>query len=181
VRRPGAALLLIALAGCGGDTERAMSAAEVAAELAHLQIAPGQWETTSAVTAASGPNMPVNVRNEMLRHRRIASNCITPAEAAHPAANFLQMQTGNACTYADFSVAGGRMRGTMRCTGGGMAGLMTTTIEGHYSPASVDIAMHMAATGQPRGADATIATRTISRRIGPCPPARTELQEGATP
>jgi hypothetical protein len=181
VRRPGAAFLLFALAGCGGAGERTMSADEVAAELSHLRIAPGQWETTSAVTAASGPNMPVNVRTEMLRHRRVASNCITPAQAAHPAANFLQMQTGNACTYADFSVAGGRMRGTMRCTGGGMPGLMTTMIEGHYSPTSVDIVMRMAATGQPRGADATIATRTISRRIGPCPPARTQLQEGATP
>lgn len=181
MRSAGAALLLIALAGCGGDAERAMSADEVAAELAHLQIAPGQWETTSAVTAASGPNMPVNVRDEMLRHRRVASNCITPAEAAHPAANFLQMQAGNACTYTGFAVADGRMRGTMRCTGGHLPGVMTTSIEGHYSPASVDIAMRMVATGQPRGADATIATRTISRRIGPCAPAQSELRKGATP
>lgn len=181
MRGAGAAFLLIALAGCGGGEERAMSADEVAAELGHLRITPGQWETTSAVTAASGPNMPVDVRNDMLRHRRIDSHCITPAEAARPAANFLQMQTRNACTYAGFSVAGGRMRGTMRCTGGGVPGVMTTRLEGHYSAESVDIAMRMSATGQPNGADATIATRTIARRIGPCPPAPTELQKGATP
>lgn len=180
VRGPGTAFLLIALAGCGGDAQRAMSADQVAAELAHLSIAPGLWETTSVVIDASGPNMPVNVRDDMLRHRRTERHCITAAEAARPAANFVRMQAGSACTYAGFSVADGRMTGTMRCTGGGLPGVMTTTIDGHYAPNAVDVAMHMSATGQPNGADATIATRTYGRRIGECPAAAGNAQEGAT-
>jgi hypothetical protein len=173
--------LLIALAGCGGDSQRAMSADEVAAELGHLRIAPGLWQTTSVVIDASGPNMPVNVRADMLRHRRTERHCISAAEAARPAANFVRMQTSSACTYAGFSVADGRMRGTMRCVGGGLPGVMTTIIDGHYAPNGVDIAMHMAATGQPNGTDATIATQTYGRRIGDCPAAAGQSQEGAAP
>lgn len=158
-----------------------MSADEVAGELRNLTIAPGLWETTSAVTEASGPNMPVEVRAGMLRHRRTERHCITPAQAARPAANFLRIQAGSSCSYAGFSVAEGRMRGTMRCTGGGMPGVMTTAIAGRYGPGGVDVLMRMSATAQPGGADATIATRTIGRRIGPCPAGGADVRAGARP
>jgi hypothetical protein len=125
--------------------------------------------------------MPVNVRADLLRHRRTERHCISPEQAAAPAANFLRMQAGNACTYYGFSIRDGRMRGTMICTGAGLPGTVTTAIEGRYRPDGVDIALRMNATGQPQGADTNMAMRTTGRRVGACPAAQSETQKGARP
>jgi hypothetical protein len=168
-RRLGLLLPLLA-AACGGNgAEPEMSANEVAATLQSMRIAPGQWRTSRVVTGATGPNMPRQVQQAMLRGRDIGQHCITPAEADRPAASFLARQGASQCRYYGFSYAGGRMQGMMRCTGGGMPGMMETRIDGHYAPDRMDVTMTMNATGQPRGADATITTRITGHRVGACP------------
>jgi Protein of unknown function (DUF3617) len=161
--------LPLLVAACGGaGAEREMSADEVAATLQEMRIVSGQWQTSRIVTGATGPNMPRQVQQAMLRRRDIGQHCITPVEAARPAASFLARQGASQCRYYGFSYADGRMQGMMRCTGGGMPGTMETRIEGRYAPDRMDVTMTMNATGQPRGADATITTRISGRRIGAC-------------
>jgi len=169
---------LLALAGCGREDGRNMSVGEVADELRDVRVEPGLWEVRSQVVHATGPNMPRAVQARMMAHRRAVRTCVTPAQAAHPERNFLRARPGDRCTYRGFSMREGRMSGDMRCTGGGLPGAMETRMEGRYGPRSYAVTMRMAATGMPAGANVTIETRTIGRRIGDCPPAAPQPAKG---
>jgi hypothetical protein len=179
----GAILLagIVSVTACGRQEAHNMTAQEVAAELRKVHIEPGLWEVTSRVLDASGPNLPREARARMIAHRQSVRNCVTPERAAHPEGNFLRTQRDSNCTYRDFSTDGGQVRGSMRCTGGGMPGVMTTRMEGRYGPQSYDVTLHMSSTEMPHGADVTIIARTIARRISDCPangtpPARPALE-----
>jgi hypothetical protein len=156
-----------------------MSANEVAAALRGLHIEPGLWEVTSAVLDAYGENMPREAQARMKRHRRTLRNCVTPAQAARPDAAFLRArQDGSHCTWRGFWLEGERMSGEMRCTGGGMPGVMTTRMDGRYGPRSYDVRMRMTSTEMPLAANMVIDTRTIGRRIGECPAAAPVASQG---
>jgi hypothetical protein len=163
--------LILAAAACGDGKGREMTAQEVAAELRGLRIEPGLWALSSAVVDARGPNLPREAQARMKGHRQNVRGCVTPAQAARPEATFLTRQAGSRCTYRDFAMRGGRLRGEMRCTGGGLPGSMTTTMDGQYGPRGYDVRMRMTSTGMPEGANMIIDTRTIGRRIGDCPTA----------
>ncbi len=171
---------LIALAACGEQERqpegRNMTVNEVAAELAGVRIEPGLWEATSQVVNVSAPGLPREVQTQMVGRETTVRNCITPEQAERPDANFLTAQENSDCTYNDFSMEGGRMRGAMTCSGGGMPGEMRTTMEGEYGPQSYDITMRMETSGMPEGADMTIEARTTGRRIGDCPEGGEEAQ-----
>lgn len=173
-------MALAALAGCGGEADREMSADEVAAELSALSIEPGLWRVASEVTAASGDNLPRAARARIEAHRRSVSSCVTAAEAARPEANFLRQQRDGHCSYRGFSLRSGRMRGQMRCTGGGLPGAVTTEMDGRYRPGAYELIMRMTSTGMPEGANMVIETRTVGRRIGACPPAAAQPSEGGS-
>jgi hypothetical protein len=118
------------LACCGPPAPRDMSSSEVAAELRKVRIEPGLWQLDSRMIDASGPNLPRQARAKMLTRGRSTRNCITPERAAHPEGSFLQMHRGSRCTFRDYSTEGGRVTGWMRCTGGGLPGVITTSMEG---------------------------------------------------
>lgn len=166
---------MIALAACGAGESRNMTAEEVAAELRNVRVEPGLWEVRSEVLDATGPNLPRQAQAEIKGHRRSIRNCITPEQAAHPETNFLRTQRNGHCTYRGFSMRDGRMRGEMRCTGGGMPGVVTTSMHGLHGPRSHDVRMRMTSTGMPEGANMIIETRTVGRRIGACPAAAPPL------
>lgn len=162
--------MVLAAAACGGAESSNMTAGEVAAELRGLRVEPGLWEVTSAVLDARGENMPREARARIRSHRGTIRNCVTPAQAARPDANFMRIQQRGACTYRGFSIQGGRMRGEMRCTDPGLPGAMTTSMDGRYGPRNYEVRMRMVSTGMPEGANMIIDTRTVGRRIGQCPP-----------
>jgi len=148
-----------------------MTAGEVAAELRGLRIEPGLWEVRSEVLDANGPNLPRMAQARIKGPRPIVRTCITPAQAARPEANFLRTEPDSNCVYRGFSLRDGRLRGEMRCAGAGLPGTTTTSMSGQYGARGYDTRMRMASTGMPEGANMTIETRTIGRRIGDCPPA----------
>lgn len=169
-----AATALLGLAACGGAEEvpeaRNMSAEEVAAELSGVRIEPGLWEATSEVVDVRAPNLPVQVREMMMAQAgTTVRNCITPEQAQRPDANFLAAQQDSNCSYQDFAMRGGKLTGTMVCTGGELPGEMRAQMEGEYGPERYDMQMTMQTSGMPEGADLTIETRTTGRRLGPCP------------
>lgn len=148
-----------------------MTAGEVAAELRGLRIEPGLWEVRSEVLDANGPNLPRMAQARIKGPRPIVRTCITPAQAARPEANFLRTEPDSNCVYRGFSLRDGRLRGEMRCAGGGLPGTTTTSMSGQYGARGYDTRMRMASTGMPEGANMIIETRTIGRWIGVCPPA----------
>jgi hypothetical protein len=129
---------------------------------------PGQWEATNEIVSANAPGLPAEALKQMVGQKSTVSNCVTPEEAAKPSANFLTAQKNMDCTYQDFSMDGGKMTGTMSCTGGQMPGRMVMKMAGDYSPRAYDMNMDMEAGGLPGGMKMTIKARTIGRRIGDC-------------
>lgn len=158
------------LAACEREAEkgREMSAEEVAAELAQVKIDPGQWESSTEILAVTGP-LPEEALNQMRGQRTTVRNCITPEQAARPSANFLAAQQGSECSYRDFSMQGGKLSGSMTCTGGQFPGEMNTTMRGDYGPQSYDMTMDMeTSAGIAGGPELRITARTSGRRVGDC-------------
>ncbi|MDQ3139174.1 MAG: DUF3617 domain-containing protein [Pseudomonadota bacterium] len=168
VRLLAAAAALIGLCACGQGKEGAeMSAEDVAKELAAVQIDPGEWQATTQILSATGP-LPKAALDQMVGQRSSVNNCITPTQAARPSANFLAAQQGSDCTYRDFQMRGGKLAGTMTCSGGQIPGDMVTRMEGDYGRQSYDMVMDMETAGLPGGASLKIKARTQGRRVGEC-------------
>jgi hypothetical protein len=165
------AAALLALAACGGPEQPSgqdMSAEEVADQLAEMKIEPGQWEATNEIISASAPGVPADALGQMIGQKTTVTNCITPEQAANPNANFLAVQKNSNCTYQDWSMEGGRMMGTMTCSGGQMPGTMVMQMDGTYSDESYDMTMDMETSGLPGDIVMTIKARTTGKRIGEC-------------
>jgi len=165
------AALLLALAACGdsgAEKSRDMTAEEVADELSSMKIEPGQWEATNEIVSASAPGMPASVLKQMVGKKTKVANCITPEQAEKPSANFLAAQQNNNCTYQDWTMNGGRMSGTMTCSGGQMPGTVVMAMQGSYAPTQYDLDMDMKASGLPNGLTMTIKAKTTGRRVGEC-------------
>ncbi|HEV2746874.1 MAG TPA: DUF3617 domain-containing protein [Allosphingosinicella sp.] len=166
-----AAAALLALAACNRPPkidEGEMTADEVAAELSDMKIKPGQWEATNEIISASAPGLPPDTLKQMVGQKSVVKNCITPEQAAKPNANFLAAQQNSNCTYQDWSMEGGRMTGTMTCSGGDMPGTVVMTMDGKYGEEAYDLAMNMESSGLPGGMTMTVQARTVGKRVGEC-------------
>ena len=138
-----------------------MTREEVAGELAAMRIEPGLWELTSEVVEVSAPDLPREIRNRMVGPRTRLRNCISPEQASRPAANFLAMRADSECSYRDFAIEQGEMRGTMICPG------LTARMAGRYAATSYLLGMAMESP-MPGGATMTLQVRARGRRIGDC-------------
>ena len=146
-------------AGCGEPPDNNMTVEEVADQLSNMRIEPGLWELTSEVIDVRAPNLPREVRNRMVGPRSRLRHCITPEQAARPSANFLAARGD--CTYRDFTVQDGRVRGAMSCPDA------TAVMDGRYGPQAYDMGMEMQSP-IPGGAVMTLQLRAKGRRLGAC-------------
>lgn len=172
----GAALL--ALAACGdqsasnvkvGDNAASkgpMSAREVAREVAQVKLTPGQWRVESEVVEVDTPGMPDAVRQQMIGRKTAVEICIKPEDVERP--DVFSGQQNDDCTYADFTMRGGRMSGTMTCKGGAQGGSMSMQMDGRYAPDRYDITTDMKMAGGDGQAGMAIKARASGARIGEC-------------
>ena len=162
--------LLLGTAACDNAAEAPpeaeISAEEVAAELAKVEVQPGQWEATTEIVSAEGP-LPKEALGRMSGQRSKASYCITPEQAKRPDARFLAAQQNSECSYQRFSMESGRLSGRMTCTSADMPGEMVTEMSGQYGPRAYDMAMNMTP-ALPGGQTMKIRTRTRGERVGEC-------------
>lgn len=154
-----AALLALMLAGCTAEP-----AANDATGATDIRIAPGLWEISSAVTAASAPNLPILVRDRLIGPRPTRRLCITAAQAAD--AGVLAQRSG-ACAQRDIALRGGRLTGTMLCREPGSAGPGVVALNGVYEPRRYALRMDMTES-MPDGATLRLHVVTSGRRIGDC-------------
>lgn len=156
-----------ALAACqdepAGKDSREMTAEEVAAELASVEIEPGQWDYVAEIVSVDGP-IPQPVRQQIAGQRTEVSNCITPQQAERPSANFLAALEDSQCSYRDFDMQGTRVTGTMTCTGGQM-GDKEVELAGNYGSESYDMAMRIESSALP---GIEIKARARGERVGDC-------------
>ena len=160
--------------GAGGEGGNAAAGGEAAAEGgagpggATVSLQPGQWETTVEVlrlNMANMPNMPAGMTTPLPPPTTVRS-CLTPEQARQPNANFM---TGSGdqggCTFENFSMAGGRISGTVTCNSQGTS--MRTTMNGRFAADSYE--MESESQVSANGATIDTASRIVSRRIGDCP------------
>lgn len=157
-------------AGNGGKAEGGnnMTRAEVAAELADLQIEPGQWETSLQLLSVEAPDMPREIEQAMRqRGTRSIQTCITPEQARPEAFNRQIAQAGDTCQMRDFSMTGGRMTGRMVCRQDG-AGETVSDMSGTYTARSFDYRFTTRTDAPAMGGAVNADLRVTGRRLGPC-------------
>lgn len=173
------AAMLLTLGACSKGNEKdeghggPQSAQEVAEEMGEVKIQPGQWQTTQETTDVKIENapegMPAGMMDAMKGRKTTVTYCITPEQAEKPGGDFLSGQKDAGCTYSDFSMSGGKISGTMNCTGGQGQGKMVLKMSGSYSPTSYDTSVDMESEGMGDGMKMRISSRTSGKRIGDCP------------
>ena len=91
--------------------------------------------------------------------------CLTPEKAAKPDSGFFGKHSNN-CLYKNFSMGGGKIDGTMTCTGHG--GSQTMTMDGTYTADSYTMDMKMA--GNQDGKAMTSHMVAVAHHVGDCGP-----------
>ena len=147
-----------------GTNGTAAAAAGAAPSKTELKLNPGLWETTIEMSMAG---MPESVASAMKGTKISTRTCITPEQASKPSGEVFSGKKDKNCTYTDYNVGNGAIRGTIVCTGGAQ-GKTTMAMDGHYSGDSFDLAMKMASSGGPSGSGMQMETRTSGRRVGAC-------------
>lgn len=169
------ATLLLAACGsqdkAGNGTANAAAGEAAAPDAAAIALTPGEWETTVEVASLNmvgGPQLPGGMSPPLPPPTTIRS-CLTAEQAARPNANFL---TGSGerggCTYENFSMAGGRIQGTVSCSSDGMT--MRTTMNGRFTADSYETESQSRITSNAMTMETS--GRTRSRRVGDCPAPR---------
>lgn len=142
----------------------AMRGADVAAEARKLQLEPGQWETTTTITALNVPGLPAAMAKAATGTPTTTSACITPAEAARPSADILAGAQGGNCTYQRFSMANAQIDAAMTCAPPGAPSAVALTLNGGYSPQTFDMGM-VVKTDLPGQGAMTQGTMTMRARV----------------
>ena len=173
MRKTTSAIAVLLLAACGGQSGNEQTATNGAGGAsgsgsANVALQPGQYETTVEVTrmsVANMPNMPAGMTPPTPPPTTVRS-CLTPEQAAQPNANFLSGSgDSGGCEYSNFSMDGGRMRGTVECSSEGST--MRSTFDGRIGGDGYQMTSQAQVTAS--GMTMEMDTRTTARRIGDCP------------
>ncbi|MDT9599204.1 DUF3617 domain-containing protein [Sphingosinicella rhizophila] len=173
IRLSVAAAAFLGLAACGsggnGDGDGDAAAGKSGSSIpgaGEIRLDPGQWEIEHEILSMEAPGMPKEAMASVTNQKTVIKSCITPEQAAKPNADFFAAKD-NGCSYKDFNMAGGRIRGTLSCASEDRPGSMTMTMDGKYSAQSYEMAVEMKTDAGAGGM--TIKSRGSGKRIGDCP------------
>ena len=172
-------LSALPLAACNSSPSveaKNATVAEVAAKVAAAGgadsfVRAGKWSSTMTMDEMSAPGMPPQAAaqmKQMMGHSRTSESCLTPEQAKKPKPDFFSGKD-NGCRYDNFTMAGGKIDMTMRCSGGHAMGAGTTMhMTGTYAPGEYHMAMETHAdTGTKVGA-MVMKMHIDAKRIGEC-------------
>jgi hypothetical protein len=176
-------IVLLPLAACGSDSDRPnepdvqatnATVEEVAEQVREAGagdqfIRPGKWVSELRFEEMAVPGMPAGTTdrlNDMIAGGQSFESCLTEEQARRPSEQFFAGRNNN-CRYENFTMDGGRIDATMRCTQDGAQQVMQ--MEGDYSPDSYNLRM----TSRVRGndGDMRVRMRIDAKRVGDCDPA----------
>lgn len=133
-----------------------------------LRLTPGEWETSVQVIDMdmAMPGMAPQAHAEMKKSMmasasRTFKSCMTPEQAEKPGAGTLTGKADGRCTYRNFTMANGRIDGTLVCTDP-RGGEMKQTIAGTFTPTSFALDSALDTAGM------KMKARTSGRRVGEC-------------
>ena len=161
---------LLALAACGSkDDGNSTKTGGGGLFGGSVQLQPGEWEMTMQVVDYKAPGMPASVAQQMKAQPPTTTrDCMTEEEAKGPKPDaFTPGQNGLNCKQENFSWANGKISGKTSCEGANGAGKMAMTMDGSYTPTSMDINIKNETTAN--NVAASVEMRVSGRRIGECP------------
>lgn len=147
-------LLLVAACGKAPDTKQADAdsapAAATAPAVEQVKVKPGEWETTTELVSMELEGVDPAMFKSNLGKKTVIKNCVTPEQAARPAAEFFsnpETKNGN-CKSEKFEMAGGQMSGVVTCQAGeGQPGPMRMEMTGTYAPDAYATTVSMTGSG----------------------------------
>lgn len=180
----GAAALALAACGSGGDkadenggngsaAEGSVNGSAAAgsggsgASAAGGNLQPGEWEMKMEVVNVKVEGLPEGVADQMKSQGGgINRTCMTPEEARAPKGDIFTGENAGNCKSEDFKWEGGRIQGKTVCGGEGGTGQTAMTMDGRYTPQSID--MTIKSESQMMGKGMTMEMRMSGRRVGEC-------------
>lgn len=176
----GAAALALAACGSSGGEKGAGNGSTAEAQGgggsgsgSGVNLQPGEWEMKMDVVNVKVEGMPEGVADAMKKEGgKPSRTCMTPEEAKGPSADMFTKDNPANCKSEGFSWSGGRIQGKTVCEGQGGAGKTQMTMDGRYTPQSID--MTMKSETDMMGKAMTMEMRLSGRRVGECTAATKE-------
>jgi Protein of unknown function (DUF3617) len=135
------------------------------------ELKEGNWKTTMTMTKFDIPGAPPAVAEQakaMLGKGQTTEACMSAAQAKLGVRDVTSSMQQGDCKMGDFTQGGGKMGGTMVCSGGPM-GKTSMKMDGTYSPETIGMTMSgEVADDKLPGGKANIELTFKSERIGEC-------------
>ncbi|HEX8483001.1 MAG TPA: DUF3617 domain-containing protein [Allosphingosinicella sp.] len=138
-----------------------------------VNLQPGEWEMKMEVVNVKVEGLPEGVAEAMKKETGKASRtCMTPEEAKGPKGDLFTKDNPGNCKSEGFAWVNGRIQGKTVCQGEGGTGKTEMTMDGRYTPQSMD--MTMKSDTDMMGKKMTMEMRMTGRRLGECTAATKE-------
>ena len=122
------------------------------------ELQPGEWTMTSEITEVEIPGMPeemaAQMREQLAGEQDAQTQCITEEQAANPGGNLFSPEgAAEDCEFGDSTVEGGVININGTCEAPGGQGTATMSIEGTYTPTTMESRSFGQRRGRPDGND----------------------------
>jgi hypothetical protein len=137
-----------------------------------VNLQPGEWEMNMEVVNVKVEGLPEGVADAMKKEGKASRTCMTEEEAKGPKADMFTKDNASNCKSESFTWSGGRIQGKTVCEGQGGTGKTQMTMDGRYTPQSID--MTMKSETDMMGKAMTMEMRLSGKRVGECTAATKE-------
>jgi hypothetical protein len=149
--------------GSGGSGSSASGSGSGSA----VNLQPGEWEMKMEVVNVKVEGLPEGVADGMKSQAGGTNRtCMTPEEAKAPKGDIFTGDNAANCKSEGFKWEGGRIAGKTTCAGQGGTGQTVMTMDGRYTPQSID--MTMKSDTEMMGKAMTMEMRVSGKRVGEC-------------
>lgn len=132
-----------------------------------VSLQPGEWEMKMEVIDVKAEGLPAGMNDAMKKSAgRTSKTCMTEEDAKGPKGDIFAGDKSGNCKSEGFKWADGRIQGKTTCPGQGGSGEIVMTMDGRYSPQSID--MTMKTETDTMGKPMTMAMRVSGKRVGEC-------------
>lgn len=153
---------LLVLAACSDNVE-ADEKAKGAADAASLELAAGQWETTTEITEVTARDGGTPVLK--VAEKSVVSTCVAEGEGKKPTPAVLAGM--EECSYDTIYMSRGRVTASLSCTKPGLSGKFLVSTEGTYTAEAFDTSAQIETSLSGDG-DVRAQARITGRRTGDC-------------
>jgi len=136
------------------------------------ELTPGQWKSTMSMSKFEIPGAPPEVAaraKAMLGQSQSTDACMSAAQAKLGVREMSSSMQQGACKMEDFTQGGGKMSGTMVCSGAVGIGAPRMAMTGTYAPEKVSMTLSGEVTDSKLpGGKARMELTINSERTGDC-------------